>query len=221
VALAIIGTGALLYVLRADELRSDAGVRSMILGLQSFTGRSDSIEVLQITLVGTLVAGVVVTATMLGNVRRCRGSVFVALFVLSLVGGARTRTIIDANLNAWATAGAVQGVRGGDLPTGAAFRFKFVPDRDDPAATYTQQRQRAMLYQFYLPGNPMSVDGAQPADLAPLYVFAPIDDVGLTASGAEVVWRDPVVPIGLWVDAPCTSSPGVHAATSMGVRRGR
>jgi hypothetical protein len=73
VGFAMVGSGAVLYLLRADELRAEAGVRSMILGIQSFTGRAPSIRVLQITLVATVVVGVVVAAALLGNTLRHSG----------------------------------------------------------------------------------------------------------------------------------------------------
>jgi hypothetical protein len=77
--IAVVGSGALLYILRADELRAGAGVRSMILGLQSFTGGSSSIRVLQITLIGTAIVSAMVATALVGSVVRRRGSVLVAL----------------------------------------------------------------------------------------------------------------------------------------------
>jgi hypothetical protein len=62
------------------------------------------------------------------------------------------------------------------------------------------QRLRASLYEFYLPENPLYVDGQLPEGRWTPYVFAPVDDAELLAAGAEVVWRDPDVAIGLWVE---------------------
>jgi hypothetical protein len=211
VTLATIASGAVLCVVRDDELRADAGVRAMILGLQSFVGDTPSIRVLHISLLALVVFGVVVATALLGRVLHRPWTVVVAFAVLALAGNARTRTVIDANLNSWETAGAVQSVRGAELPAGATFRFKLVPDGADPAATYSHQRQRAMLYQFYLPDNSMYLDGQQPTDRSDPYVFAPLDDPGLVAAGAVVVWRDPSVAIGLWVEPGPESAPNTDS----------
>ena len=63
--------------------------------------------------------------------------------------------------------------------------------------SWPDQRLRTMLYQFYLPDHPMSVDGSGAGGMG-RYVFAPVGDPELSAAGAEVVWRDPTVAIGLW-----------------------
>jgi hypothetical protein len=41
-----------------------------------------------------------------------------------------------------------------------------VPSSEDPSATWSDQRQRRMLYQFYLPQNPQIADEAPGAAAA-------------------------------------------------------
>ena len=64
-----------------------------------------------------------------------------------------------------------------------------------------------MLYQYYLPANPVIRDtDPAPQPWTP-YVFAPLGDPDLVAAGAELLWRDPGVSIGLWEEpAPTDGS---------------
>ncbi|MET0909782.1 MAG: hypothetical protein ABWZ99_09945, partial [Ilumatobacteraceae bacterium] len=84
------------------------------------------------------------------------------------------------------------------LPAGATVRMRLVPNRDDPSATWAQQRLRSMLYQFYVPTNPVIRDSDPAPQPWTPYVFAPLGDPDLLAAGAELLWRDPGVSMGLW-----------------------
>jgi hypothetical protein len=63
-----------------------------------------------------------------------------------------------------------------------------------------EQRLRQLLYPLYLPADTIYDDDATPPGAWTPYVFAPLDDDQLLSGGARVVWRDPVVGIGLWIE---------------------
>ena len=52
---------------------------------------------------------------------------------------------------------------------------------DDSLVKVGVQRLRAALYEFYLPENPMYVDGDVPGGAQTPFVFAPVDDAELLA----------------------------------------
>jgi hypothetical protein len=195
-----IVTGLALYALRADELAEGIGVRVMILGLQTFIGTARSIDVLPITFAAVAVAAAVALAALAGQRLRWRGLLFVVLAVLIVVGYGRTRARIDAGLNAWAMATAMQPVRDDILADQSAVRMMFVPNGEHPLASLGQQRQRRLVYQFYLPQQALYTDGNEPDRADIPYVFAPLEDPTMLGNDAELVWSDPGVPIGLWFD---------------------
>jgi hypothetical protein len=197
VVIALVAAGVTLHLLRDEELRAGGAVRSMVLGLQAYVGEATAIRVLPVTVTAVLVSAVVIVTAVLAQ---SRGALLLVAVVLLAVGYARTRPIVDRGMNSWAVAGDVQRVRDTILPPGAAVGIHFVPDGEDPAASWSEQRLRAMLYQFYLPENPLYRDGDLPPDRPTPFVFAPLGDPALTAAGAEVVWRDPRVAVGLWID---------------------
>jgi len=130
---------------------------------------------------------------------RARHAVTLALVAVLLVGAyRRTQPALDGALNAWTGARAVEEVRHTVLPAGVPVRGRFAKDSE---VSVGLQRLRASLYEFYLPENPMYVDGRVPDGRETPYVFAPVDDRAMRAAGAELVWRDPEVDIGLWVEA--------------------
>ncbi len=85
---------------------------------------------------------------------------------------------------------------------GMAVRFRHVLTDGEPSESVPYQRGRAMLYQFYLPENPMYFDSGRLPDRPTPFVFAPLDDPELNRSDAVVVWRDRRYPIGLWRETP-------------------
>ena len=197
VVLALVAAGLTLHLLRDEELRAAGLVRSMVLGLQAYVGEASSIRALPVTVTAVVVITVVVVTAV---VAPSRGAVVLVAVVLLAVGYARTRPIVDRSMNSWAVAEDVRTVRDTILPADVAVRIRLVPDEEDPAASWSDQRLRAMLYQFYLPENPLYRDSDLPPDRSTPYVFAPLGDPALTAAGAELVWRDPRVAVGLWVD---------------------
>jgi len=188
-------TAVVLEAARGDALAEPGIVRAMVLGLAAFTGLG-AIDVSAISIGAALVIGAVAAAALVGR-RAWRWWPVVAVLVPVLaVGYVRTGDVVDVTRNSWAiNEASIERLRG-VLPSGEAVRFRVVPDSQDPTARWGDQRLRTMVYQYYLPTNAMTEDGA---DVTPGYVFAPIGDPDLTAAGAEVRWRDPRFPIGLWL----------------------
>lgn len=196
VVLAVLGIAAVLVeAARGDALAEPGTVRAMVLGLAAFTG-FDAIDVSAISVVAALVIAVVAVAALVVRRRRRWWPVVAVLVPVLAVGYVRTGDVVDVTLNSWAINDAsIERLRDA-LPSGQPVRFRVVPNSQDPTARWGDQRLRTMVYQFYLPTNAMTEDGAE---VAPGYVFAPIGDPDLTAAGGEVRWRDPRFRIGLWL----------------------
>ena len=197
---ATLVTGLLVNALRADQLAENVGVRVMILGLQTFLGTASAIRALPITLAGVVVMAAVAVMAVIVQRTGWRAVLFVGLGLLMVLSFGRTRARIDAGLNAWAMAGPMEPVRDDILADQDAVRMMFVPDSQHPTASLGQQRQRRLVYQFYLPHQALYTDGLEPDRNAVPYVFAPLLDPTMLANGAELVWSDPSVAIGLWFD---------------------
>jgi hypothetical protein len=198
--LAVIATtavcGIVLRLTSDDELRAQALLRPMVLGLVGYV-RTARLVVLDVTASAVMVMAVALTVVLVSRRRGVRRAVAVAVVAALLVAGyRRAQPVIDASLNSWASAGAVESVRGAVLPPGAAVRARFV---DDSSVKVGVQRLRTAVYEFYLPENPIYVEGEVPRGVQTPFVFAPVDDVELRRSGGEVVWRDPDLAMGLWV----------------------
>lgn len=197
VVLLTVAVGAGLHLTSADDLRADSLLRPMVLGLVAFVrGRLDVTEV---TCVAVVVMLVGLTAVAVARAGRWRQGVAVVLAVgLLVVGYRRTQPVLDATVNTWASAAAVSAVRDGLLPAGAPVRGRLT---EDARTSVGAQRLRVTLYEFYLPENTVYLDGRSPGSPPTPYLFAPVDDESLAADGASLVWRDPDVGMGLWVEA--------------------
>ena len=191
--------GVILRLTSDDELRAQALLRPMVLGLHGY-GRGARLAVLSVTVSAVVVMAiglVLVVVARRGWWRQGLALAFVA--GLLVVGYRRTQPVVDAALNSWTDAGAIEEVRGEILEPGVPVRVRFT---DDSVVKVGVQRLRAALYEFYLPENPLYVDGAVPGGGETPFVLAPVDDPELLAGDAEVVWRDPELGIGLWVEPP-------------------
>ncbi|MET0324570.1 MAG: hypothetical protein ABW219_05045 [Ilumatobacteraceae bacterium] len=198
-----VGAGLVLRVWRDDELRAAGAVRSMMLGLLVHLGPSTQIRTVGITVVAAVLMVALVGGAVVASGRMRQVIVGVSLTVLLVGGYARTRPVVDRGSNSWDIAADLRGLPD-VLPAGATVRMRLVPSRDDPSATWAQQRLRSMLYQFYLPANSVIRDtDPAPRPWTP-YVFAPLRDPDLVAAGAELLWRDPAVSMGLWEEPPPT-----------------
>ena len=207
VVVVLLVTGGVMGILRDDDLQASGGVRAMVLGIVGYVRGARGIDVAGVTLSAALltVAVIVVAVAAKGRVRRVL--VLATLVALLATGFSRTRDIVDRGTNGWAIADGMASIAT-VLPDGAAVREKLVPPSDDPSANWSQQRLRSMLYQFYLPHNAVYREGAPDQPDTP-YVFAPLGDPELEAAGAEVVWHDPGVSIGLWKE-PDGAATGVR-----------
>jgi hypothetical protein len=187
-----------LQLWRGDELGADGTTPAMILGIRPYLVRDLTIDPVAVTVAALGVLAVVALAVLAARRARRPSLALLALLPLLLVAGLRTREDVDRNLNSWALPDAARRELHDVLPPGQPVRMRIVPTSDRPAAAYTDQRLRSMLYQFYLPENALSVDGTDGNTSSSPFVFAPLGDDVLEAAGAVVVWRDPTVPIGLW-----------------------
>jgi hypothetical protein len=188
--------GVALRLTSDAELRAQALLRPMVLGLVGYVGRA-RLVVLDVTISAVVVMVVALAVVVLARRGRWRQAVATVLVVALLAGGyRRSRPVVDTALNSWAGAAAVEDVRGAILPSGAAVRARFT---SDSAVKVGVQRLRVALYEFYLPENALYVDGEVPGGAWTPFVFAPVDDVELREDGGEIVWRDPDHAIALWV----------------------
>lgn len=192
----LVGTGVVLSATRQLELSAGGMVRSMVLGLLAHVGNG-TVDVRSVTSVAAALAlAVTVGAVALGVRARAPALAGVAALLL-VIGHVRAQPVVDAGLNTWADASAVQDVRGALLPDGQIIRSRIGASS---RVSTGEQRLRVKLYQFYLPDNALYLDGALPDGAWSPYVFAPLDDQALVDAGAAVVWSDPAVAIGLWVE---------------------
>ncbi|MET0147482.1 MAG: hypothetical protein ABW328_22260 [Ilumatobacteraceae bacterium] len=189
-------TGTVLRILRDDELQASGGVRPMVLGLIGYVREAPGIRVVGITVTAALLVTGIVAMSIVARGRARGALVLVGVSVLLATGFVRTRDVVDRGTNGWGIADGMASIAA-VLPEDVAVREKLVPQSEDPSANWSQQRLRSMLYQYYLPHNALYRDGASDQPATP-YVFAPLGDPDLLAAGAEVVWRDPGVSIGLW-----------------------
>ncbi len=197
-AATMVAALAVLQLWRGDELGADGTTPAMILGIRPYLVRDLTIDPVAVTVAALGVLAVVALAACAARRARRPSLALLALVPLLLVAGLRTREDVDRNLNSWALPDAARRELHEVLPPGQPVRMRIVPTRDRPAAAYTDQRLRSMLYQFYLPENALSVDGTDGNTSSSPFVFAPLGDDVLEAAGAVVVWRDPTVPMALW-----------------------
>jgi hypothetical protein len=185
-----------LSLTKADELAEAGMVRSMVLGVLGFLGRA-RMQVGPATMLAAALATALVVVALAMRQDRRAPIIGATAVVLVLAGYVRTRPVVDAALNAWTTASGVGALRGTVLPPGAPVRDRVARSA---LTSIGQQRQRLMLYEFYLPDNPFYRDGHTPDGVFAPYVFAPVDTPTLRDRGAQIVWRDPVAAIALWVE---------------------
>lgn len=197
VAVVAAGSAVVLWVTSDDALGAPGLLRMMVLGLLPFV-ESRPLDVAAVGVAAVVLIAVVaglLALTRPGRMRTAAAAVVVA--ALLVVGDRRARPVTERALNTWASAAVVQEVSGDVLPRGVPVRNRLVADS---AVSVNAQRQRAMLYEFYLPFNTMYREGLSELDEPTPFVFAPVDDRELARRGAELRWRDPHVGVGLWYD---------------------
>ena len=198
---ALVAAGWGVDRLHGDFIEERYGVRGMIAGLLAYVDDTDTLHIWQATLIVTglalLMLAFAVVAGWAGDGRS--GVIAVAsvlMFVLGVVGVQRTRSVADLRLNGWEASSSVREVD--DLvPAGVELAVRTIPSSQDPVVNWTTQRQRYQVYQFYLSDRVVLRDRGLDDDIGP-YVFAPLGTDDLVEAGAELLWTDPSVKIGLW-----------------------
>jgi hypothetical protein len=192
---AVVVAGLVLRWTSDDRLQERGLLRSMVLGLISYLGHG------RVQVLGVTVVAASLTAALLCVALAARGGPRTALIAaaavaLVVVGFVRTRPIVDAARNTWANASSIADVRGSVLQPGAMVRVRIERSSTSPVG---QQRQRLMLFEFFLPENTFYRDGHTPGGAWTPFLLAPVDDVGLREEGARIAWRDPASGVVLWV----------------------
>ncbi len=198
---ALLAAGWGIDRLHGDFIEESYGVRGMIAGLLAYVDGSDTLHIWRVTLITTglalLALAFVTIADWAGSGRW--GVVAVAsvlALVFAVVGVQRTQDVADRRLNGWEASSPVQEV---DelVPAGATLAVRTIPSSQDPVVNWTTQRQRYQVYQFYLADRTVLRDHGLDDNVGP-YVFAPLGTDDLVEAGAELLWTDPSVKIGLW-----------------------
>lgn len=197
----LIGAGLAVDRMHGDLIEESYGVRGMIAGLLAYVDGTDTLHVWRVTLITAGLTAVwlalVIAADWAGNGRA--GVVAVATVlavVVGVVGVRRTEEVADLRLDGWTASQPVEEVDD-IVPEGAPLAVRTIPTADDPVVTWTTQRQRYQVYQFYLSDRVVLRDRGLDDDVGP-YVFAPLGTDDLVEAGAELLWTDPSVKIGLW-----------------------
>jgi hypothetical protein len=195
VAGAIVVSSVAIERIDGDALRDSVGVRAMIAGLMAVVGTHRSIALVPLTLAAV---AVLVALVLLSVAPRLRPALAVAAIALLGVAGVRTHSAMSLRLNSWQPATEVVAIDA-IIPRDAPIGFRFVPASDHPRVSWDDQRRRAQLYQFALPGHRFERDRGIDDGVGP-YVFAPAGDPVMKAAGATVLWTDPKVQEALWLE---------------------
>jgi hypothetical protein len=197
-AATLVGTGIGVYYVDGAALNEAVGVRPMIAGLVPYIGGGRSLEMVYLTGAALALFAVALLVCRWPGPR----SVGLCLVLVAVMvgGGIRTHRGLSLRLNTWGKAIDVRTVEtAGILPKGVTVGFKFVKESEHPTVNWDDQRRRAQLYQFYLPDYEFVRDRGVDDSVGP-YVFAPTKDKDLIAAGAKLLWTEPGIPMGLWLE---------------------
>jgi hypothetical protein len=196
VAALTLAAGVVVARQHGDQLADDVGLRMMIPGVLPFIGSSGGIPVVRITLIAT---GALALLAIIGGVkgRRRVPSLLMLVAVAAIVvwSGFRVHDAQTTYLNLWAIGDDLAEVDD-IVPTGAPIGVVMLRDTDNPS--WTVQRQRLQVYQFYLSNRHEFVWERTPDDVDSAFVFAPTRSSTLRDAGAEIRWRDPSKAMALW-----------------------
>jgi hypothetical protein len=195
VAAAMVAASYGIHQVAGKALEESAGVRPMVAGLMPMIGRKNSIDVTRVTVIAAIGLVALVILTLIAR----RGVLLIPVAVVVLAwSGWNTHETMSNRLNSWEPGIEVREIRD-EVPDGAVLGIRFVRDDDDdtPPISWDDQRRRGQVYQFALPDHRFVRDGGPDDDVGP-WVFAPLGDRLMKASGAELVWTDPKVKFGLW-----------------------
>lgn len=204
VAASMISTGLAVDLLHGDAIRERYGVRGMIAGLLPFVDGNDTLHIWRSSLMAAALllglSGLIALARAGWMPSPATAGIFVvgAILVITTFAVAvnRTERVADRRLNGWQVASDVATVNE-IVPPGLPVAVRPVPSSREPVVNWVPQRQRYMLYQLYLPERTFLRDRGVDDDIGP-YVFAPLRDPDLLDVGAELVWTDPGIQVGLW-----------------------
>jgi hypothetical protein len=197
VAGAIAAAGYGIHAVAGKALSDSAGVKPMVAGLIPMIGRKNAIDIERLTIIGVIGLVVVVVASLLVR----RGLLMVPLAIVGLMwAGWQTHEAMSTRLNSWEPGLAVREIRE-QVPDDAVLGIRFVRDDDDdtPPISWDDQRRRGQVYQFALPDHAFARDNGPDDSVGP-YVFAPLNDRLMKDVGAELIWTDPKVKFGLWLE---------------------
>jgi hypothetical protein len=199
VAALTIAAGVYVELEHGDQLADEIGLRMMIPGILPFIGSGGGIPVVRITLIAV---GALVVLTALGVVgvaehrRHVPSLLLVAGASAILVwSGLRVHDAQTTYLNLWAIGDDVAAVEE-IVPTDAPIGVLMLRDAESPS--YTVQRQRLQVYQFYLSAQHRFDWERDPDDIDSEFVFAPTRASVLSDAGATIRWRDPSKAMALW-----------------------
>ncbi len=197
-AATLVGSAIGVHYVHGKALREAVGVRPMIAGLVPFIGGGRSLDMTYLAAAaGALFVVLLIVARWSG--RRSIG-LMIVLSAALIGGGIRTHRGLSLRLNTWGKAVEVRAVEtDGILPEGVVVGFKFVKESEHPSVTWDDQRRRAQLYQFYLPDYQFARDRGLDDAVGP-YVFAPLKDKDLVAANATLLWTEPGIQMGLWLE---------------------
>lgn len=200
-----LGLGLLVSALHGDSI-AEGVTPPMVAGVAAFAASDSDIDVFRVGLAAAVIGLAFVG---LASVRHRLREVGLLTMVLALllVGAVRIRESTSLLLNSAVRAQTVVAVRE-LLEPGERVGVMFVPDDSSPKPTVTlfAQRRRIFAYQFFLVGQGFeAVDGPVATDEI-RFIFAPLDDPDLVASGATPVWQDPVILMALWRESSSDES---------------
>jgi hypothetical protein len=202
----VIGGVAFAYVRQdaidaAIEQAGGLGSRRRMLSLLAFTGGQADIDIVRTTLIALAISTVLLALSAL-RLHRSWGAVLLASALVLLIGVANNQAMLSVNsdqLNGFAASAVVADVVEDGPAPGETIGIRW----DTPDVTWMATMRRWMVYQFYLPDNPIVGlgDDRLPEVAEPAFVFASPDDPRLIAAGADVVWSHPDEPFALWYTA--------------------
>lgn len=188
----VLGAGWAMWSWRSEVFAASNGLEGMILAIQPFADGRNSIPMIRLSVLVAVATGILALAVV--AVRAVGGAWPVAalLAMLLTVGLVRTDAVFA---NGWNGSGGLAAVAdlaepGAPLATRMPADYYLAPNDDATG--------RLMLYQWYLPHSEITVVPHPLVEASSRYVFAPTDTPALRASGAEVVWHDPYLPLSLW-----------------------
>lgn len=201
----LAGFGGVFAALRQDDIdaaweaRGGLGPTRRTLSLVAYLGDGNAIDILRITGVALGLSAVLLTASAVRLWASRVGSVALVIVLVVIVGTANHHVwrVLDIDtFNRLASASVVTDATAVGLAPGQVVGLQW----DTPGVGRKAAMNRWLVYQFYLPDNPVVVLGDRklPQEADPRYVFASPQDPRFGGSGYQLVWSHPDEPFALW-----------------------